>query len=100
MPDTQTVPRTWLLTSLAFPSGDHCQCYRHRSRNNKPARCPNREASVGLQDPDQPERGYVKLFCLDCWLTCRNENFSTNPADRKLADQQSRDGLSLMTIGC
>ena len=100
MPATQTNTTKWLLTGFAFPSGDQCQCYRHRSRNNKPTRCPHHESSVGLQHPESPERGYVKLFCLDCWITCRKEDYITNPAVSGFAEKQRRDGLSLMEIGC
>ena len=82
------------ITSYAFPSGDRCMCYKHKGR-----RCNVRNCSVELvrADPDSPRT--LRLYCLDCWITCREERTTQNPSQTRLYEKQKRDGMTLVAMG-
>lgn len=92
--------KTWHRTEYTFPSGDQCNCYRHKSKTGKSKRCPNRDCVIGLIDPDNPERGIQRNYCLDCWATCRDEKTEVNPSQRLMWQQNARDRMTPMAIGC
>ena len=83
------------INSYAFPSADRCMCYKHRGR-----RCTVRNCSVELvaADPDSPRT--LRLYCLDCWNTCRDERTAPNPGQTGLHEQQKRSGMTLAAMGC
>ena len=92
-------PKVWYRTEFAFPSGDRCQCYKHQTKNHNPKRCPNRDTVIGLTDPARTSNDLHRLYCLDCWLLCREEHTQINPAQARLWQQQRKEGWGLAT-GC
>ena len=52
-----------------------------------------------LAHPDYPERR-KKLFCLDCWASCRSEKTQPNYQILREAIEDHKRGLGLMAIGC
>lgn len=99
MPAANAEETVWIRTEFAFPSGDQCDCYKHRTRNGNRKRCTVRNSVIGLTNPDQPERP-MKLFCLDCWVYCRKEKTQPNPQQQKEAAQAREQGFGLISIGC
>ena len=86
----------WLRTGFAFPSGDRCQCHRHRSGSGRSARCRNRDCVIMLKHPvNRTER----LFCLDCWARCRDEKTVPDPAQQRMYAQMRREGMTPAAIG-
>ena len=101
MPSTrEKTAKTWHITSFTFPSADRCMCYRRRTHSGNPRRCTSGQCSVGLTDPERRNRGFRKLFCLDCWMRCRDELTTTHPHILQMVEEQRRNGLGLIAIGC
>ena len=92
--------KVWHCTEFAFPSADPCSCYRHRTRNGNSKRCPNRQTVIALNDPERPGTGYHRLYCLDCWSRCRDERTEPNPAQTRMREQQRKENMGLMALGC
>ena len=98
---TATPPtKTWYRTEFAFPTSDRCQCYKHRSSTGRSKRCPNRDCVIGLTDPDRPDNDIHRTYCLDCWITCRQEVTEISPAQQRTWDQARRQGMTLSNTGC
>ena len=96
----QEKPETiWLRTEFAFPTGDRCQCHKHRARNGKTKRCPNRDSVIGLKHPKRQGED-LRTFCLDCWATCRTEKTIPNPAQTRMYERMRRQGMTLAGMGC
>ena len=91
--------KIWYQTDFAFASADQCQCYKHTTRTGNRTRCSVRNCSVALADPDRPDRSH-RLYCLDCWATCRTEQTVPNPAQTRMYQEQKRNGFGLMAMGC
>ena len=97
---SKTDEKIWYRTEFAFASSDRCTCSKHRSRNGKPRKCGIRATVIGLTDPDKPGNDLHRLYCLDCWMSCRNEKSVINPAQQRMWDQNRRDGMTLVATGC
>ena len=92
--------KVWYRTDFAIESGDRCQCYKHRSKTGKPKRCPIREGSVGLSDPDRSIHEIHRIYCIDCWIGCRDEVTQANPVQKRVYEQMRRQSMTLRNIGC
>ena len=101
MPTTnKKKPKTWHRTEFAFPSADQCTCYRHKTKTGNNKRCSQKDCVIALSDPDNPSAGLLKMFCLDCWLTCRDEKTVIDPYQKRMWEQQRKEGMTLMNMGC
>ena len=85
----------YYITSFAYPSADRCMCYRHNGN-----RCNVLNCSVELTRTDPDRSQTPRLYCLDCWIACRDETTTENPSQTRLYEEQKRNGFTLMAIGC
>ena len=99
MPTATNAETLWIRTEFAFPSADPCNCYKHRTKNGNRKLCTIQNAVIMLTHPDYPERR-KKLFCLDCWASCRTEKTQPNYQILREAIEDHKRGLGLMAIGC
>ena len=99
MPAATKEETLWVRTEFAFASADRCNCYKHRTKNGNRKRCTDRMSVIMLAHPDYPERR-KKLFCLDCWASCRTEKTQPNYQQLKEVAQAREQGLGLVSIRC
>lgn len=95
MPQTER----WLYYSYAFPSGDQCNCYRHKTRNGNSKRCSNRDVTVEMVKDDS-DSGKIKLLCLDCFAICYSDVEKVVNSRKNNAIMRSTIKESLIAMGC